>query len=1384
MPINFPNSPILNEQYTYDNKTWEWNGTYWEVYSALTSYITSAYTVGDGVSDISGVTGGNITLKSFSGVNMTIIDGGDKLTFSGSPQQNVSGLYLPLSGGTVTGGTIFTSGLTANTISSPFTTGSVIFQGSGGTLSQNNSQLFWDNVNNRFGVGTASPISELSVGSINGITLQSGVIMPNLHRDNTDGAFLIRSYNTTTTTYTTNVKVRPNGNFLIGTTTDSGFKLDVNGDARATNLYTGIIYARSSALQYISAGGNSLNQHLFTVTSNQNPTSGDTFIGNFSSTFNPTSGTATYSTLRLVPTINQTGGASGITRGLYVNPALTAAADFRAIETTAGNVLFGTGFTWDNTNGRLGIGTASPAYKVDVQGTTLAASSVRVQGSFDINPLAAPPVIGGFTLSSGTNLGVGQYYYFVVYVTALGETSAGATIPVTTTSGNTTVNLTGIPVSSDSRVTARKLYRTKLGSSSDNQWFLATISNNVTTTYTDSIADASLTGVSLQSYKVNTTARYVTVSGIQGMVIDANLTTLGRSAGNAIITSNGAAIRTVLIGASAGQNITTGQANVIVGVAGGNLTTGGSNTLIGDLAGFALVNGGSNTIMGSQSGRFLISASNNVVLGASAGNRLNDGTTSLTAPTNSIYIGVNARGNSDTETNTIVIGNTALGLGSNTTVIGNNSTTFTSIPSGNLGVGTTTDAGFKLDVNGTARVSGNITTQNILVQTGATYDIGVNATRFRDGWFSRNVQCGSVWTANIAIAATNLTFYNNLVAVLGTLFSTGNLLISTGTQTDAGFKLDVNGTARFKGASNVGTTTALTVINSDSTTLLQVQDNGYIRIGSQAGNAFRVYSTDATGDVEPSGLNLVLNSRVTTTATPSGIGMVTINGPVGTSTTGNQNVFLISKGFSPTSGTGTYAASSITPTINQTGGASGITRGLYINPTLTAAADFRAIEWSHNSQWGLYGQGTANNYLAGSLGIGTTTLLNYSLNVGKNITGFVVSVGVGVTSTILSDVTNTAHNYLSVGSTIASTFTLGTLNHFTASQGTFGLNSIVTNQNGFNVGTSLIGATNNYGFRGQIPSGSNNWNLYMDGSAKNHFNGSVLIGTTTDAGYKLDVNGTARVSGTTTITPATLTGTNATSLLDLSQTWNTTGTPSAIKLNVTNTASNASSNLIDLQVNSVSRFRVRADGSITATGNIVGSQFQSFNGTTSSSLNYFDAPANITATTALSEMFRVRGSFIPTSGTATYVGYNLTTTINQTGGANGITRGLYIAPTLTAAADFRAIETTVGNVILNGTSGNTLIGKTSNSGQKLQVSGNTLLQGSLTATTKTTIGSESDISCALLQMASTTQGVLFPRMTNAQRTSIVSPQPSLMVYCTDSPEGLFIYKSTGWVQII
>jgi hypothetical protein len=55
---------------------------------------------------------------------------------------------------------------------------------------------------------------------------------------------------------------------------------------------------------------------------------------------------------------------------------------------------------------------------------------------------------------------------------------------------------------------------------------------------------------------------------------------------------------------------------------------------------------------------------------------------------------------------------------------------------------------------------------------------------------------------------------------------------------------------------------------------------------------------------------------------------------------------------------------------------------------------------------------------------------------------------------------------------------------------------------------------------------------------------------------------------------------------------------------------------------------------------------------------------------------------------------------------------------------------------------------------------------------------------AILEVNSTTKGFLPPRMTNTQRTNIVSPAIGLMVYCTDATEGLYIYKSTGWTFII
>jgi hypothetical protein len=64
-----------------------------------------------------------------------------------------------------------------------------------------------------------------------------------------------------------------------------------------------------------------------------------------------------------------------------------------------------------------------------------------------------------------------------------------------------------------------------------------------------------------------------------------------------------------------------------------------------------------------------------------------------------------------------------------------------------------------------------------------------------------------------------------------------------------------------------------------------------------------------------------------------------------------------------------------------------------------------------------------------------------------------------------------------------------------------------------------------------------------------------------------------------------------------------------------------------------------------------------------------------------------------------------------------------------------------------------------------------------------TIGTAAPNASAQLQVDSTTKGFLPPRMTSAQRTAISSPATGLIVYQTDSVEGLYIYTSSGWKSL-
>lgn len=63
-----------------------------------------------------------------------------------------------------------------------------------------------------------------------------------------------------------------------------------------------------------------------------------------------------------------------------------------------------------------------------------------------------------------------------------------------------------------------------------------------------------------------------------------------------------------------------------------------------------------------------------------------------------------------------------------------------------------------------------------------------------------------------------------------------------------------------------------------------------------------------------------------------------------------------------------------------------------------------------------------------------------------------------------------------------------------------------------------------------------------------------------------------------------------------------------------------------------------------------------------------------------------------------------------------------------------------------------------------------------------TTGNKADTS-AMLDIASTTKGLLAPRMTSVQKTAIVTPATGLLVYQTDGTPGFYYYNGTAWVAV-
>ncbi len=267
-------------------------------------------------------------------------------------------------------------------------------------------------------------------------------------------------------------------------------------------------------------------------------------------------------------------------------------------------------------------------------------------------------------------------------------------------------------------------------------------------------------------------------------------------------------------------------------------------------------------------------------------------------------------------------------------------------------------------------------------------------------------------------------------------------------------------------------------------------------------------------------------------------------------------------------------------------------------------------------------------------------------------------------------------------------------------------------------------------------------------------------------------------------------------------------------------------------VNTNAGFKLDVNGTINSTSTRIGGvvlALSSQGGGTISSSNSagnnlgpwisLNGPAYLNPTAGNSGMFSIAGQYQASSGTAIFNHLNLAPTINNTATYTGTIRGIYYNPILTSltGTTHRAIETVTGDVVLNSTSGNTLIGTSTNAGYKLDVNGTARVSGVVTGTSFTatsngdsfkvgsfnvidygngcrinyasgaqkvtiysnasgggmilhnsgnvSIGSTAtEVTSAIFNVPSTTKGFLPPRMTTTEKNAIATPAVGLIIF--------------------
>lgn len=224
------------------------------------------------------------------------------LTFSSPLSRSTNAISIPVATSSANGYLSSTDWSTFNgkyTLPS-LTSGSVLFS-NGTTIAQDNTNLFWDDSNNRLGIGTTTPSNKLSIVETTNISTgfnvtnttvgTSNSLNMNLIADTSAGYVQFQKRSSTHTATgiagtssgllynsegdliigtggasswikfatngitTADMNLTANGRLLLGTTTESTYILDVNGTVRVQNAAT--FSSSVTAASLIKSGGTS-----------------------------------------------------------------------------------------------------------------------------------------------------------------------------------------------------------------------------------------------------------------------------------------------------------------------------------------------------------------------------------------------------------------------------------------------------------------------------------------------------------------------------------------------------------------------------------------------------------------------------------------------------------------------------------------------------------------------------------------------------------------------------------------------------------------------------------------------------------------------------------------------------------------------------------------------------------------------------------------------------------------------------------------------------------------------------------------------------------------------------------------------------------------------